>query len=346
MSANSDPPTVTEPVASAPLLGTASAAVRISSLTGQLKPGVAEAFHAWLVKLETALTGARGFLGVRIDYAGDPKAEQSVSIGAKFADSDSLASWESGEARARLLEQASNLFASELRASQEADKTTSQSTEVVMAVVPADRQAEYSQLRTELNRATGTFPGFVSIDSYKPSGDDRTWTSVVTFSSEADLSTWRDSKERRELVNKIHRIASDSDKVLPTGFGQWFSVSAAASRSTPAWKQAMIVLATLYAMVSLLNMTLGQLVGKGVSFQGNEIVPGLGLPFPAVVFVGNAVGTALLTWVLMPIITRLLAWFLDPEATPRRTAQGVVLLLAIYAVEIGFFILIFRTFKF
>ncbi len=346
MSANSDLPASAEPGTSVESLSATGGSVRISSLTGQLKPGVDDAFGAWLAELETALTGAVGFLGVRIDYSGDHTAGRIVSIGAKFADGDSLASWESGEARTRLLAQASDPFTSELSASQEVDETTSQATEVVMADVPVDRQAEYSQLRTELDRTLATFPGFVSIGSYKPTGGDRTWTNVLTFSSEADLSTWRASKERRELVNKIRLVAPDLDKVLPTGFGEWFSVDASASRSTPAWKQAMVVLATLYAMVSLLNMTLGQLVGKGVSFEGDEVVPGLGLPFPAVVFVGNAVGTALLTWVLMPIITRLLAWFLDPEATQRRTAQGVVLLLAIYAVEVGFFIFVFRTFQF
>ncbi len=346
MSANSDLPASAEPGTSVESLSATGGSVRISSLAGQLKPGVDDAFRDWLVEFQTTLTGAVGFLGVRIDYAGDHTAGRNVSIGAKFADGDSLASWESGEARVRLLAQASNLFTSELSASQEADTTTSHATEVVMADVPVDREAEYSQLRAKIDSTLGTFPGFVSIDSYKPSGDDRTWTSVVTFSSEADLSTWRASKERRELVDKIHEVAPDSEKVLPTGFGQWFSVNASATGSTPAWKQAMVVLATLYAMVSLLNMTLGQLVGKGVSFQGDEVVPGLGLPFPAVVFVGNAVGTALLTWVLMPVITRLLAWFLDPEATPRRTVQGVVLLLAIYAVEIGFFIFVFRTFQF
>jgi CBS domain containing-hemolysin-like protein len=70
------------------------------------------------------------------------------------------------------------------------------------------------------------------------------------------------------------------------------------------------------------------------------------LPFPLVVFVGNAVGTILLTWVLMPIVTRLLNWWLNPAASREQTIGGVVLLLAIYVVEVLFFVWVFRTFGF
>ena len=49
---------------------------------------------------------------------------------------------------------------------------------------------------------------------------------------------------------------------------------------------------------------------------------------------------------LMPIVTRLLNWWLNPAASRRQTIGGVVLLLAIYVVEVVFFVWVFRTFGF
>ena len=62
-----------------------------------------------------------------------------------------------------------------------------------------------------------------------------------------------------------------------------------------------MALAVIYAMVSILNITLGNFIGKGLSVEGNQIVRGLGLSLPVVVFVCNAVSTILLTWVVMPV---------------------------------------------
>ena len=135
--------------------------------------------------------------------------------------------------------------------------------------------------------------------------------------------------------------AADQDWVLPSGFHGW-----APTVEAPAWKQAMTALAVLYAMVSVLNITLGNVIGNGLSVEGNKVVSGLGLPLPVVVFIGNAVGTVLLTWVLMPVVTRLLGWWLMPSASRAQTVRGVVLILAIYVIEIVLFDWIFRTFGF
>jgi antibiotic biosynthesis monooxygenase (ABM) superfamily enzyme len=108
----------------------------------------------------------------------------------------------------------------------------------------------------------------------------------------------------------------------------------------------MTALAVLYAMVSVLNITLGNFIGQGLRVEGTPVVSGLGLPLPLVVFIGNAVGTILLTWVLMPVVTRLLAWWLNPAATSAQTIRGVLLLLVIYVIEVVFFVWVFRTFGF
>ena len=215
--------------------------------------------------------------------------------------------------------------------------------EAISIHIPEGQRQKYASLREEMDAVVAAAPGFVSLETYPPGPGDDTWVTMITFDSQADLDSWYASPQRHAVLTKIHDLAPDEVRTLPTGFGQWFSVNAVSMVQTPAWKQAMTVLAVLFAMVSLLNLTIGDALLGGWTVRGEKIYEGLGLPFPVVVFVGNAIGTALLTWVLMPIVTRLLAWWLDPGASRRHTIMGVLLLLVVYVVEIAIFTTIFKT---
>ncbi len=65
-----------------------------------------------------------------------------------------------------------------------------------------------------------------------------------------------------------------------------------------------------------------------------NLVASKGAPMAVNVFIGNTLGTVALTWLLMPVVTRLMNWWLSPSCPPNKTVLGVVLLLAIYAVEL------------
>ena len=105
----------------------------------------------------------------------------------------------------------------------------------------------------------------------------------------------------------------------------WFAVNAEDGIAAPAWKQAMTVLAALFPTVMILNLTIGNLVvAKGAPMAVN-------------VFIGNTLGTVALTWLLMPVVTRLMNWCVSPSCSPNRTVLGVFLLLAIYVVELMIF---------
>lgn len=226
------------------------------------------------------------------------------------------------------------------------DRVAAHATELVTARVNPGQEKAYANLRAALNAKAAEFPGFVNIQVVSPTTVDNIWTVALTFESDDALQRWRASPERAELVSRVRKVAEDQDWVLPSGFGRWSSRNDSATGQAPAWKQAMTALAVLYAIVSVLNITLGNFIGSGLSVEGRPVVSGLGLPFPVVVFVGNAVGTILLTWVLMPIVTRLLGWWLNPTASPAQTIRGVVLLLAIYLIEVLFFDWVFRNFGF
>lgn len=215
--------------------------------------------------------------------------------------------------------------------------------EVITSRIAPNRRDEYARLRDEMDAIASKAPGFVSLETFPPSDGGNIWVTNITFTTPEDLDLWMASPQRARMLERFAALAEDDVRTLPTGFGQWFSVNATAMVQTPAWKQAMTVLAVLFPMVSIVNITIGDAVGGGWTIEGQSIYKGLGLPFPMVVFIGNTIGTILLTWVLMPLVTRLLAWWLDPGATRKRTIQGVILLLVAYAVEVTLFTTIFKT---
>lgn len=315
----------------------------VYSLTAHVfvRNGQEPAFHDSLPGINARCAATSGFLGMGADA--DHPGPQST----RWALSYKFSTRQGREECRTILEQA---FAAErdlLTASPVFDAgdqgAQRRPVEAITTHIAPAQMDKYMTLREEMDAVVAAAPGFISLETYPPPPDDDTWVTMITFDSQQSLETWYSSPKRQSVLAKIHALASDEVRTLPTGFGQWFSVNAVGMVQTPAWKQAMTVLAVLFAMVSVLNITLGDAVGQGWTIEGQPIYTGLGLPLPVVVFIGNAIGTILLTWVLMPIATRLLAWWLDPGATRRQTVTGVVVLLIVYVVEVTIFTTIFKT---
>lgn len=312
----------------------------------QVHGGSEAGFDGWISRLASSAISAPGFVGAMIESKSVENWEREWALTYRFVTVEERETWMSSQSYRAALADSSELFVIppfEERLDH-GDRPTA--TEAVVSVVPLRRAAEYEAARDEIDRAAAKFPGFVRAEHHLPSGPrNRTWTTVLAFKTGEDLSRWRESEERARSVDRIRRIAPDVDKVLPWGFGRWFAVDAETGERTPAWKQAMVVQAVLYAMVSILDMTLGNFLGTGISVRGDTWVTGLGAQLPVIVFISNLIGTALLTWALMPVITRMMQWWLRSDASRARTIQGTVLMIAIYAVEIAIFVAIYRSYQ-
>lgn len=317
----------------------------VLSVQYEVPSDAVDSMQSWLGQVRADAAVAAGFLGSGIDS--EPAADGQKWIASyKFASAGDIDAWVASEAYAAIQAQIPTDLGGVPVESRTVEGGSSRASEVVTAVVDPNAVGEYREMRAKLDAKASEFPGFVSVDVFEPEADATTWTAVLTFDSPDALDKWRQSPERAELVGQVKQVADDQSRVVPTGFGQWFSVNATATAQAPAWKQAMVVLAVLYANVTVLDITLGNLVGKGLSVDGSEVYSGLGLPFPVVVFIGNAVGTIILSWILMPIVTRIFAWWLDPGATRQQTIRGVILFLVIYALEMIFFTWLFNTYGF
>ena len=312
----------------------------------QVHDGAESNFDTWVSGLASNAINAPGFVGAMMESKTVEHHEREWALSYRFSTREQRDAWMSSDGYRVAFEGSPELFVIPPVEERVERGERPTATEAVVSVIPPKRMNAYMAARDEIDRAIAEFPGFVKVDHYPPSGGrDRTWTTVIAFESSEDLQRWRDSPERLSSIKRIRKIAPDVNKVLPWGFGRWFAVDPETGQSTPAWKQAMVVMAVLYAMVSVLDITLGNYLGSGISVRGDTWVSGLGAQMPVVVFISNLVGTVLLTWVLMPVITRVMQWWLRPDATLARTIQGTVLMIAIYAVEIAFFTAIYDNYR-
>lgn len=312
----------------------------------QVHAGAEPNFDRWVSKLASSAIRAPGFVGAMIESETVDHHDRDWALTYRFSAREHRDAWMSTGGYRSLLEGSRDLFVIPPVPERVDRGERPTATEAVVSVVPPHRTAAYVAARDEIDRTIAGFPGFVKVDHYPPSGlRDRTWTTVIAFDSAEDLARWRDSSERAQGIKQIRKIAPDVAKVLPWGFGRWFAVDPETGQSAPAWKQAMVVMAVLYAMVSLLDMTLGDYLGPGISVKGDTWVSGLGAQLPVIVFLSNLVGTVLLTWVLMPVITGMMQWWLRPDASTSRTIQGIVLMIVIYAVEIAIFVWIYDSYQ-
>lgn len=287
-------------------------------------------FTDWWSQVHESAITSPGFLGIGADQTTVAGMNESILLSVKFDSTETRDSWRHWLVTAQQ-------DATLQRPLEFADETEGESrrvSKIISSSVPSGREQDFTAVQQELHAAASKAPGFISLEYFPPAFAGADWTTVLTFDSPESLQAWEISQVRLNLVDRITALAQQDVRSVPSGFAQWFTVAKGTIVETPTWKQAMVVVAVLYAMVSILDMTLGDAIGSGWSVDGEFQVSGLGLPMPVTVFIGNAIGTILLTWLLMPWVTKGMRWFLDPGATRKTTAWGVVFLIGVYTVEI------------
>jgi uncharacterized protein len=195
---------------------------------------------------------------------------------------------------------------------------------------------DYRAWRRKTITAQAHYPGYLATDSFEPRGQlQDEWVDIVRYDSVDHLNTWMKSEERQKLLEELTPIAeSVHEHRLATGLEGWFNLNRRADEPVnvpPAWKQALSVLLALYPTV----MILGLIVNPWMQ----------NLTFPVQMLIGNILSVALLTWLIMPVVTRVLNFWLSPPTSDAaagsrwmREALGI----GTVAVSIALFVFLFR----
>jgi uncharacterized protein len=206
------------------------------------------------------------------------------------------------------------------------EEPTSRVTELVTVVVshsikPQDESA-FLDWQHRLADAERRSPGHRETELLRPvPGVQDDWVVVSRFATESDLEAWLASATRRDLLAEGDQFRDFRLQRITTSFGSWFASGTGADAGPPSWKTALSVLVGLYPTVVLLTLGISALWPAG--------------PLWASLLVGNVLSVSLLTWVVMPVVTRALQFWLEPAAAarqPRTNVLGTVASLVVLAV--------------
>jgi uncharacterized protein len=294
----------------------------------RVKPGRDEQYRRWQDGLTAAAATFPGYLGTEESPA-DRHGDATVVY--RFDAVEHLRRWLDSPVRRQLVEHGASLF-DELPTQQVlvGDGNASRpATVVVSHAVDPREEAAFLAWQERMTLAESRCPGFLGSELFRPlPGVQDEWTAVYRFASAADLEGWLDSAERRDLLDEGARFREFRLRTITNAFGSWIPGGdrPGGAAGPASWKTALSVLVGLYPTVVLLTLAISALWPSG--------------PLWASLLVGNVASVALLTWVVMPVVTRVLGPWLTPRpgaAQPRTDVVGTVASLAFLTVAAAVF---------
>lgn len=184
---------------------------------------------------------------------------------------------------------------------------------VISEVIEPSRIEEYEAWTKGINQDARRFEGFVGVDVIRPRDHIYPeYVVIVKFDTYAHLRNWLASPTYRTWMDKSYGlIAARAQQQLPSGMELWFTLpktqiqqSAQAEYAQPAYyKKVVLGVLAVYPLILLANATIGPLLKGLPSLLGLLI---------SVTFV-----SALLTYPVMPWLTKVLSFWLYPSVKTR-----------------------------
>ncbi len=246
-------------------------------------------FERWLQEITDTAARMPGHLGSDLQPPG-PKHPDEWVIVYQFDSQGLLDAWIESPVRAELLAEGADLTDGAARVQQLA---TSSGDDPVTAVssfrVRDGQRLAFEHDYEQIIESMAKFDGFLNAQLFPPVEDVQDETVIVfSFRSRPQLDAWFNSEERQRQLERLdEHIEGERQLNVVGGFGGWFTLGL---REVKTWKQAATVLLALYPTVLVLNEVLGWLLPDG-------------FPYLLAVLIGNALGVAILSWLLMPRLT-------------------------------------------
>ena len=154
-----------------------------------------------------------------------------------------------------------------------------------------------------------TFPSFVGVES-SPRPGSSSWTAVLTFASHADLQRWQESPERADLLHqgpcgRRRPGLGCSGRLPPLGIGRDPILRPPPETGDDGHRRALCIGVSPQHHAPELHRRQAQ---RGEQQGRHRAQP---LPAGRCLRLATPSARSLLTWVLMPVVTRLLRWWLN-----------------------------------
>ena len=175
----------------------------------------------------------------------------------------------------------------------ERDETTGPVTISISRHVVPGREKDYEAWVQGITGQAVKFPGHMGVNVIRPKFPSSEYVTIFRFDSYRHCKDWEESEIRSEWLQRLEGIVEGEEAVQKgTGLEFWFSLPERPVSHPSPHKMALILLVVVYSIVLLLNSLLSPI---------NQ-----GWPFPVKAFAGVLLQVILMTYVVMPRVTRLL----------------------------------------
>lgn len=147
------------------------------------------------------------------------------------------------------------------------------------------------------------FDGFLGSGWVRPSEDSADWHMLYRFADVTSLAAWEASPQREWWLEAAQGGVEEKGRERRTGIEGWFDEASsvesfsAAPAPPPRWKQMVIIFMGFFPLSLAVNYAVGH-------------TPLVDWPLPSRVLVTILVMTPLMTYVVLPWITRRMSWWL------------------------------------
>lgn len=178
-------------------------------------------------------------------------------------------------------------------------------TTVVTRRVRPERRTDYEDWLRRLLADASQLDGYIGAEIHRPSDGaaDAAYTSVFRFASLDQLRAFERSDLRRRYLDEVvDLVQADAVWDTTTGLETWFSPPPGTVVAQPIrWRMALVLGTVVYVLVLVFGAIASALLG--------------GWPMPLRLAAVIAVEIVLMTYVLLPWLTRRLAPWIYPRTT-------------------------------
>lgn len=183
-----------------------------------------------------------------------------------------------------------------------AETNTNAVTVCISVKAKRGHEKEFEEWLEDVGRAASQFTGHQGLTVLRPAGNaSEEYVYIFRFDTYAHLKEWEDSEVRRQWVAQLQNLTEGkAKKQVLTGLEYWFSLPGAVTMAPPPrYKMMIITILAIYPLSTFLPPLLSPFLG---------FLPPLVRALLIVIVL-----VLLMTYAVMPLMTRLFARWLYPS---------------------------------
>lgn len=172
---------------------------------------------------------------------------------------------------------------------------------VITHNVLANKQQEYERWLEVIMPEAALSLGHLGVNVLRPVHGEMTYTVLIRFDNLVNLYHWIKSDRRKARIAELTPLLSAREHIeLRPGAAFWFTPASAVHPAPARWKQYLVTLAVIYPSTNFVPWFWGQLLPAAKGTPWGHLL-------------NDASVVALVVFLWMPVVTRLLKNWLSPQ---------------------------------